>query len=186
MITSCKFFAAENSQTQPMGHVTDLIIDVNRWKVRFVVVETLAPNPRRVMIAPSAISNIDCENHTIYASLTPHQLAPSAPLKSRLDSDDEPLCSAAEVRGFTIVSHNGPTGSMQDLVVDLAKWTVDYATAQSQTWLASACSMFSTECINEVDRLTRQVKVDLRQEVLRSISAPARAACESTVAEPVR
>lgn len=80
--------------------------------------------------------------------------------------DDTNLRSAAEICRYSIESQNGPAGVMEDMVVQMEAWTVDYATANSGSWLATESSMFSTSWIGEVDWSTRKIKVDLRLQVL--------------------
>lgn len=102
------------------------------------------------------------------------------------ESSQSNLRSAAEICGYSIQSQNGPAGSMEDLVVHLEKWTVDYATANSASWLASESSMFSTSKITEVDWTSRQVQVDLRQEILQPVSSAPAITGEPLAAQPYR
>lgn len=87
------------------------------------------------------------------------------------ESYDSNLRSAAEICGYSIESQNGPAGVMEDIVIHLQAWTVDFSTADTSSWLASESSMFSTERITEVNWSSRQIHVDLRQEVLQPIGA---------------
>ena len=76
------------------------------------------------------------------------------------------LRSAREICGYRILSRNGNAGVMNDLVINLQKWSVVNGVAESSTWLPSASSMFSTRHIQSVDWSSREITVDLSREVL--------------------
>ena len=82
------------------------------------------------------------------------------------------LRSAAEICGYRIRSKNGNAGTMNDLVINLEKWSVDNGVAESSTWLPKESSMFWMSHVDSVDWSKREITVDLSREAL--LPQPAR------------
>lgn len=91
-----------------------------------------------------------------------------------MSSVDETSCtnlrSAAEICGYQIQTHNGVAGVMNDLVIQLDAWTVDFATADSKSWLPSESSMFSTNWIRQIDWYSQNVAIDLSKSALEPVT----------------
>jgi hypothetical protein len=209
-IINSQLYTADDVGLNPIGKVTDLLIEDDFWNVRYLVVNTDAPISRKVLISPAAILGTDFEKKSIATMLTSQQVveSPSAdcdqPISRRFEqalvdyygwpiywlgrvlmepqtlnaitSDEsvDSVCdlanstlrSSKEICGYQIESRSGPAGVMKDLLIQTQTWIVDFATAESGSWLPEEKSIFSTKRIDQLDWQNRKVKVDLTKAIL--------------------
>jgi hypothetical protein len=103
---------------------------------------------------------------TILKPQTLDSIASDAATESVDDCKDSNLRSANEICGYKIESQTGSAGVMKDLVIQMDSWRVDFATADSRSWLPQSSSMFSTTRISHVDWTTQAVQLDLSKSAI--------------------
>lgn len=77
---------------------------------------------------------------------------------------DDPLRSAWGVLGFSIVTADGESGAVEDLILDTEAWMFRYLVVSTGVWLPGAHVLISPEWLSGIDWEGRQVAVDLTQE----------------------
>ena len=82
----------------------------------------------------------------------------------RSADEDERLRSAREVEGFEIAATDGQIGRIEDLVVDLATWTLRYLVVDTSSWLPGKRVLVSPQWLRAIDWTGRTVALDLPVE----------------------
>ena len=84
------------------------------------------------------------------------------------ENGDPHLRSAKEVMGYRIQARNGEIGHVEDFIVDDRPWNIRYMIVDTRKWLpGSQKVLISTDWINSIDWLERQVAVDLNVEEIK-------------------
>lgn len=75
-----------------------------------------------------------------------------------------PLRSARHVEGFEIAASDGHVGRIEDLIVDLASWTLRYLVVDTSSWLPGRRVLVSPQWLSTIDWVRRTVALDLPVE----------------------
>jgi sporulation protein YlmC with PRC-barrel domain len=161
----------------PAGTVTDVYFDDARWSVRYFVVDTGHPMPRReVLVAPAHAAP---EGPPLRVRLSRLELArcPAAdedkpvylqhdirPLARR---GDPHLRSCGQFAGYEVLALDGVAGRVRDVIVDLERWAILGLAIDTGHWFAEREVVVAPPDVQSIDWLAHQLRVRLRREALR-------------------
>ena len=162
-----------------MGLVVDVYFDDERWRVRYLVVDTGHVMPEhRVLIAPGAVLAGQPSDKLIRVRLTRHEIerSPNAdsalPVARQFDlpeqrraAADPHLRSSEFVLGYQIQALDGPAGHLRDFVVDDASWSVERLVVDTG-WFGSRV-LIPPASVKSIDWPWRRVHVALGREAVR-------------------
>ena len=166
----------------PIGSLVDVYFDDRSWKVRYFVLDTGRPMPRRqVLIAPSYVTPADGEAR-IQVRLTRAEIEKCPELDddkpvylqhdmaSVTTTGDPHLRSADVVMGFAVYGPPGRAGHLRDILLDEADWTVTSFVVDTGIWLPGKRSLVAPADIDGFDWIERAV--ELRTEVSPPAGSP--------------
>ena len=171
------------AQDGAIGFIADVYFDDRLWTVRYLVVDTGHPMPRReVLIRPALIAPEQPANEAIRVYLTRAQVekCPDA------DSDrpvyrqyhmaasvahygDAHLRSAEVVTGYRILTLDGGAGQVEDLVIDRQTWAIVKVVVSTRTWLSGKSVLVAPGAVQRIDRPERKVHLRLTRAALRTL-----------------
>lgn len=157
-----------------IGFIVDVYFDDRNWKVRYLVLDTGHPMPRRqVLVSPSYVEAGDAER--IHVRLTREEvehcpeLDEDKPVYLQHDmgsvtaSGDPHLRSAEVVMGFAVYGPPGRAGHVRDILLDSDGWTVSSFVVDAGIWLPGKRSLVAPADVEGLDWIERAV--ELRPEI---------------------
>jgi hypothetical protein len=154
-----------------IGFLVDIYFDDHSWKVRYLVLDTGRPMPRRqVLVSPSHVVPVDGESR-IHVRLSREEVEKCPEL-----DDDKPvylqhdmgsvttrgdphLRSAEVVMGFAVYGPPGRAGHLRDILLDSSDWTVTSFVVDTGIWLPGKRSLVSPADIDGLDWIERAVEL---------------------------
>ena len=154
-----------------IGFLVDVYFDDRNWQVRYFVLDTGRPMPRRqVLVAPACVVPADGDAR-IHVRLTREQVEKCPEL-----DDDKPvylqhdmgavtargdphLRSAEVVMGFAVYGPPGRAGHLKDILIDSRDWTVTSFVVDTGIWLPGKRSLVSPADIDGLDWIERAVEL---------------------------
>jgi hypothetical protein len=158
-----------------IGSLVDLYFDDRNWKVRYLVLDTGRPMPRRqVLVAPSYIVPGDDPRIHVRLSRAEVERCPELDddkpvflqhdMAAVTSSGDPHLRSAEVVLGFAVYGPPGRAGHLKDILVDTGDWSVASFVVDTGVWLPGRRSLVSPADIEGLDWIERAV--ELRPAIL--------------------
>ena len=173
MVTSAKGLRGQPilARDGAIGFIVDVYFDDRSWKIRYVVLDTGRPMPRRqVLVAPSSF--LPCEGDgPLQARLTRAEVEKCPELEedkpvylqhdmaSVTSPGDPHLRSAEVVMGFAVYGPPGRAGHLRDILVDCEQWTVASFVVDTGVWLPGKRSLVSPADIEGLDWIERAVEL---------------------------
>ena len=154
-----------------MGSIVDVYFDDRTWKVRYLVLDTGRPMPRRqVLVAPSCF--LPCEaGRPLGVRLTRAEVEKCPELDedkpvylqhdmaSVTSFGDPHLRSAEVVMRFAVHGPPGRGGHLRDILLDCAEWRVASFVVDTGVWLPGKRSLVSPADIAGMDWIERAVQL---------------------------
>ena len=171
------------AQDGAIGFIADVYFDDRLWTVRYLVVDTGHPMPRReVLIRPALIAPEQPRNEAIRVYLTRAQVEkfPDAdtdrPVYRQYDMaanvahyGDAHLRSAEVVMGYRALTLDGGAGQVEDLVIDRQTWAIVHVVVSTRTWLPWKSVLVAPGAVQRIDRPERKVHLRLTCAALRTL-----------------
>ncbi|MFC4076133.1 PRC-barrel domain-containing protein [Salinithrix halophila] len=91
-------------------------------------------------------------------------LRPSPPQDGDLKDEnlaESRLLSVNQLTGFTLKTHDGELGQVDDFIIDDHSWTVRFLVVDAGSWLSSKKVMIDKDSVEDVDMADARVHVDL-------------------------
>jgi hypothetical protein len=82
------------------------------------------------------------------------------------------LKDGEEILGFKVQAIDGEIGYVQDLMIDLEKWTVSYLIVETGSWFYHDRVAISTQWVRDILDLDVQLDVDLMRETIEQSPTP--------------
>jgi len=172
------------AQDGAIGFIVDVYFDDERWAVRYLVVDTARPMPRREVLIPSAKIAVAPDDGAVTVCLTRAQVQASPDADSdrpvarqheltyaeRARSDPH-LRSSEVVSGCAIEARDGAAGRIEDLIIDPARWTVTGIVVGMRDFLQSRHVVLPPEAVESIDWPYRKVRVRLGRDAIRQLPA---------------
>lgn len=156
-----------------IGFLVDVYFDDRTWKVRYLVLDTGRPMPRRqVLVSPSHV--VPGADDRIHVRLTRDEvehcpeLDEDKPVYLQHDMGsvtvrgDPHLRSAEVVMGFSVYGPPGRSGHVRDILIDAGRWTVASFVVDAGVWLPGKRSLVAPADVEGLDWIERAV--ELRRE----------------------
>lgn len=131
-----------------IGFIVDVYFDDRSWKVRYFVLDTGRPMPRRqVLVSPSDV--VPAEDERIHVRLSRREVERCLEL-----DEDKPVYGPP-----------GRAGHLKDILLDSSGWTVASFVVDDGVWLPGKRSIVAPADVAGLDWIERAV--ELRAEELR-------------------
>jgi hypothetical protein len=154
-----------------IGFLVDVYFDDRNWKVRYLVLDTGRPMPRRqVLVSPSCVVPAK-DDDRLHVRLTRAEVEKCPELDddkpvflqhdlAALPSSGDPhLRSAEVVMGFAVYGPPGRAGHLKDILVDSDDWSVATFVVDTGIWLPGKRSLVSPDDIDGLDWIERAVEL---------------------------
>lgn len=155
-----------------IGFIVDVYFDDRNWKVRYLVLDTGRPMPRRqVLVAPSYVAPAEDERIHLTLSRAEVEKCPE------LDEDkpvflqhgmgavaapgDPHLRSAEVVMGCAVPRH----GHLRDILVDTERWAIASFVVDTGVWLPGKRSLIAPADVAGIDWIARTLDVMPHEEL---------------------
>jgi PRC-barrel domain len=155
----------------PIGSIVDVYFDDSTWKVRYLVLDTGRPMPRReVLVSPAHVVAQDGDGR-VHVRLTRGEVEKCP----ELDEDkpvflqysvgalarvgDPHLRSAEVVIGFAVYGPPGRAGHLRDILVDSRDWSVAGLVVDTGAWLPGRRSLVAPGDVAGLDWIERAVEL---------------------------
>lgn len=181
------------AQDGEIGSIVDVYFDDAGWDVRYLVLDTGKPMPRRqVLIPPAALASFARSGEpAIRVRLTREQVE-----KSRELDEDRPmylqwdmagivhrgdphLRSSAIVIGYAVHALDGAAGHVEDIFIDVEAWTVAGLVVDTGQLLPGKRVRVAPAAVQRIEWPQRKLHLGLARDALRSLPA-----AEAAVAGP--
>ena len=98
----------------------------------------------------------------------PPVLIPPSPTEEGSEPDNPHLRSSREVTGYQLEAEDGGVGHVEDFVLDDSTWSVRYLEIDTRNWLPGRHVLMSPAWVDSIDWSTRQVKVGLAKDLVKT------------------
>jgi hypothetical protein len=153
-----------------IGFIVDVYFDDRNWKVRYFVLDTGRPMPRRqVLVSPSCF--VPGEHERIHVRLSRKEVERCPELDedkpvflqhdmASVNAPGDPhLRSADVVMGFAVYGPPGRAGHLKDILVDAQDWTVASFVVDDGIWLPGKRSIVAPADVAGLDWIERSVEL---------------------------
>jgi hypothetical protein len=158
-----------------IGFIVDVYFDDRNWKVRYLVLDTGRPMPRRqVLVSPSYVEPADDERIHVRLSRKEVERCPELDedrpvflqhdMASVTAPGDPHLRSGEVVMGFAVYGPPGRAGHLKDILFDSDDWNVKSLVVDTGVWLPGKRSLVAPGDVEGLDWIERAV--ELRVAVL--------------------
>ncbi len=86
----------------------------------------------------------------------------------RLDDGDPHLRSLSELRGYHVHATDGDIGHVQDMLLDDARWVIDYLIVDTSNWWMGQHVLISPHAVSEIDCPGRKILLRILKAKIRS------------------
>ncbi|HET7197957.1 MAG TPA: PRC-barrel domain-containing protein [Burkholderiales bacterium] len=161
-----------------IGFIVDVYFDDRSWRVRYLVLDTGRPMPRRrVLIAPACVQPAGekrAQDERIHVRLTRAEIEKCPELDEDrpvfLQHDmgsvtargDPHLRSAEVVMGFAVHGPPGRAGHLKDILVDSREWTVQSLVVDTGVWLPGRRALVAPGEVEGLDWIERAIDLQTR------------------------
>jgi len=173
------------AQDGAIGFIVDVYFDDERWAVRYLVVDTGGPMPRRDVLIPSSKIDAGQDDDAVHVRLTRAQIRAGPDADSdrpvarqheltyaeRAHSDPH-LRSSEVVSGCAIEAPDGAAGRIEDFIIDATRWTIAGVVVGMPGWLHARHVMLPPEAVESIDWPYRKVRVRLSRDAIEKLPAP--------------
>ena len=170
------------AQDGAMGFIADVYFEDARWTVRYLVVDTGHPMPRReVLLSPALIAAGTPDDDAVRVRLRRAEVerCPDADtdrpvyrqygMAVNLAHGDEHLRSAKVVMGYGILTLDGDGGRVEDLFIDRQTWAIVNVVVSTGAWLAGKRVLVAPGAVQRIDRPERKVRLRMMGSALRAL-----------------
>jgi hypothetical protein len=153
-----------------VGSIVDLYFNDRRWCVRYFVLDTGNPMPRRqVLVSPAHA--LPGEAPPLRVGLSREQLAKCPEVDADkpvyLQHDiaaiasrgDPHLRSYAQVRSYSVRALDGPRGRINDLLIDIDTWQIERLAVEMRLWFTDEQLLVAPADVESIDWIAREVRV---------------------------
>ena len=145
-----------------VGSVDDFYFEVERWTVRYIVVDTGSwVKGRPVLISPMAVSRTAWDEGQLQLSISRDQVN-STPVI------DRHLRSAFEVSGYVIRATDGDLGQVDDFLFDDLNLAVRYLVVDTTNWWFGRHVLVAPRWIRQIAWADRSVMTNVRRQRLKN------------------
>jgi hypothetical protein len=171
------------------GFIVEVYFDDKVWQVRYLVVDTENPMPRREVLVPCAsIETEQAPDDRVRVRLTRAQIKQypdkgadppvwyqhdlrRASNYQRAALGDPHLRSSAIVIGYGVQTLDGTIGHIEDLLIS-GTWRIAHLAIDTRNWLPGKRVLIAPNTVERIDWVSREVHLRLtRAEVRRSTPA---------------
>lgn len=168
------------AQDGAIGFIADVYFDDEEWIVRYLVLDTGHPMPRReVLIRPALIVPGPGGRIRVGLRRAEVEKCPDAntdrPVYRQYGMSakvalcgDAHLRSAEVVLGYGVATLDGDAGQVEDFVIDRRTWAIDGVRVRTSTWLGKSVPV-PPQAVARIARPERKVHLHLTRAALRAL-----------------
>lgn len=170
------------AQDGKIGSIVDVYFDDAGWDVRYLVLDTGKPMPRRqVLIPPAALASSG--EPSIRVRLTREQIEKSPELDedrpmylqwdmaSVVHRGNPHLRSSEIIIGYAVQVLDGAAGHVADIVVDADGWTIASLVVDTGQFLPGKRVRVSPQAVRRIEWPERRLHLGLTRDALRKLPA---------------
>jgi hypothetical protein len=154
-----------------VGSIVDVYFDDRRWCVRYFVLDTGAPMPRRRVLVSPAHGLPGDAPPPLRVRLSRDQLAKCSdadedkPVYLQHDiaaiasRGDPHLRSYAQVSSYSVRALDAPSGRIADMLVDIGTWQIERLVVVMRVWLTDEQVLVAPGDVESIDWIAREVRL---------------------------
>lgn len=174
------------TQDGKIALIVEVYFDDKGWQVRYLVVDTGNPMPRREVLVPRAcIAAGQRHGDAIRIRLTRAQLEQClekdadppvwyqrdllrAANYSKAAVSDPHLRSSAIVIGYAAEAQDGRAGRVEDILIDGETWLIAHMAIDTRSWLPGRHVLVPPGAVERIDWATRELHLGLTRAEVRA------------------
>lgn len=151
------------------GELADILFDDATWRVRHLVVDTVAAMPRRaILVQPAQVAAVAPAIElrlTREALKACHDLDEDRPVYLQHDMHGMPrpadphLRSAEIILGFAVRERGRPMGRLKDIEIDPEHWTIPALVVETGLWLPGEHRTVDPRAVRAMDWIARTIDI---------------------------
>lgn len=161
-----------------IGSIVDLYFDDRLWSVRYFVLDTGNPMPRReVLVSPSQVRGDDAPPVRVRLSRAQVEKCPEASedkpvylqhdIASLAYRGDPHLRSCEAIAGYAVQALDRPSGHVHGFLVDTGSWAIDSLIVDTGNWLPGKRVLVPPADVERIDWLERKVRLRISRDAVR-------------------